>query len=77
MEFAEGGSKMELKPCPFCGNKFISTKFADTSFLGMKSNIYAFYCECFDCGAMTRFYRTREAATNAWNTRTNIQEVQS
>ena len=55
---------VKLKPCPFCGSKFIQT-----------IKIIGYSVKCFDCGAITGPYNKRENAVKAWNTRANTIPV--
>ena len=55
----------KLKPCPFCGNDFISV----VSF----GNRDGYYVVCRDCCATSGWRETKEQARAAWNRR--IQEA--
>ena len=52
----------ELKPCPFCGGS--PYKLWDNK----DGNV--FWVSCFECGAKTARYKTREDSYAAWNKRT-------
>lgn len=47
-----------LKPCPFCGWGTI-----------VDNGIFYHYCECNDCHARTKKYKTKAEAIDAWNMR--------
>lgn len=50
---------MELKKCPFCGEKAIAVE--------IFRNICVVGCE--RCKAITDYFRTKEQAAEAWNRR--------
>lgn len=52
---------IELKPCPFCGEK-------EKVYLRATLNETGFWVECVACGTSQRI-RNREVAIEAWNTR--------
>ena len=52
----------EVKPCPFCGGR--PYKLWDNK----DGNV--FWLSCFECGAKTARYKTREDSYAAWNKRT-------
>ena len=52
---------MELKPCPFCGNEYVSVIPAvDKS---------AWWCKCEDCGVETKCFKAKLEAIDFWNQR--------
>lgn len=58
-------SKVELKPCPFCGGKSWVIKIPNES-----NKKYVVVCKDDDCGAsLGNYSETREEAINAWNKR--------
>lgn len=58
-------SKVELKPCPFCGGKSWVVKIPNES-----NKKYVVVCKDDDCGAsLGNYSETREEAINAWNKR--------
>ena len=50
----------KLKPCPFCGNEDVHTKFIDRVMAAV---------ECNYCGARGPVIYLELSATDAWNTR--------
>ena len=65
--------KIELKPCPFCGEIPIVVK--DKRYPGNSNGIDAWHIECrnYECviyGADGVYFRTRKAALIHWNRRT-------
>jgi hypothetical protein len=83
-----GISKIELKPCPFCGNKTL--KFAVVNNSNDCGNHDTDACPCKDveqcgfiyvvcvaqkggCGASSGYYDTPEEAVQAWNRRAGEQ----
>jgi len=61
-------NETELMPCPFCGED--GTKDDDGLPLAYYSRCMKYrYCECDNCGAMTRECDTRDDAIASWNTR--------
>lgn len=58
----------ELKPCPFCGSKWTQARYINHPF--DEHHVYGGYRgECTDCGVITKAYKTREEAVDAWNMR--------
>lgn len=54
---------IELKPCPFCGNEYISViPSVDKT---------AWWCKCEECEVTTPCYHNKDAAITAWNRREN------
>lgn len=53
-------SKIELKPCPFCGSDDV------TWFYGLEDENYV---ECLDCSAKVESYNGLEDAIAGWNAR--------
>ena len=49
---------MELKPCPFCGNKHV--RIVDN---------HGWWCTCDSCDSLGPFKASIEEAITAWNTR--------
>jgi len=61
-------SKVELKPCPFCGGKSWVLKIPNES-----NKKYVVVCKDDDCGAsLGNYSETREKAINAWNRRVTM-----
>ena len=58
-----------LKPCPFCGGKakVQEYKFPRTTTEDM--TIYYVYCTSKDCKAFVSYFKTKDEAVEAWNTR--------
>lgn len=58
---------IELKPCPFCGNKMVAVA---RSFVGI------YMIKCFKCGATTSFQgkEEKEEASEAWNNRLKTEK---
>ena len=56
---------MELRPCPFCGNKAYLRSFSGSLFKKTK----AFYVECFTCRVRTSMEIDAEYAVKVWNRR--------
>ena len=62
-----------LKPCPFCGSKWIVAKYVNNPF--DKNHIYGGYATyCDDCCCITNNFKTIEEAVEAWNRRTTYEE---
>ena len=59
-EIAAKQTKLELKPCPFCGGK------AEVIGSGKYSDYLA---KCSSCGATSEYKSTPEEAAEAWNKR--------
>ena len=58
----------KLKPCPFCGSKWVQVRYINNPF--DKNHVYGGYRgECTDCYVSTKACRTREEATENWNRR--------
>ena len=62
---------MELKPCPFCGNEDVGI--AVGAYCNYE-NIF-FFAVCDNCGSMTKSFRNRDYAENAWNRRAAENEL--
>lgn len=60
-------SKIELKPCPFCGGK--------AAVINSGVMIGQVYIACRDCYANTKSDSTVEKAMEAWNRRTHKVKV--
>ena len=63
----------ELKPCPFCGGKNVST--FEEQFISLTTRWYV--CQCEECGIFSRIDRggsTEQEAIDAWNRRVGEQE---
>jgi Lar family restriction alleviation protein len=56
---------MDLKPCPFCGNREVGV--SETA-IGNYQNIF-FLVRCDKCGARTTLFRDGDKAEEAWNRR--------
>jgi Lar family restriction alleviation protein len=56
-------SKLELKPCPFCGGK---ASFVDDGHYG--------FCECSDCGAKSGGYVFDDTVTALMNRNATVRE---
>lgn len=67
------GEMMELKSCPFCGNrnieKHIATQYDDESGLQPVRTFFSAVCSC--CGCRTSSFHEWENVVNAWNRRAN------
>lgn len=60
--------QIKLKPCPFCDSTEIKLTLCEQT--NIKYEFEAAMCYvCCNCGATGGAYRTKENATNAWNTR--------
>ena len=59
----------ELKPCPFCGNKFIEIMHCHTPAVDPKRRLPYFPIGCSECGAWIECESTEEEAIEAWNRR--------
>ena len=57
--------EIELKPCPFCGEK-ANIEINDTFFMGLEPKYMAM---CTWCSGNSGWYETDEEATEAWNRR--------
>ena len=55
-------TKIELKPCPFCGERKIELDKPDLLF-------YGWFCQCPNCKATIAYNGTRESAIEKWNHR--------
>lgn len=55
--------EFKLKPCPFCGGT------AGTIGDSVVEEDPAFWVRCWECGAETSVYNTKEEAIEAWNRR--------
>lgn len=68
-----GGDTVELKPCPFCGNrnieKHIATQYDDESGLQPVRTFFSAVCSC--CGCRTASFHELGNVENAWNMRAN------
>lgn len=60
-------NEIELKPCPFCGEKYICATPIRTK--------RPWRIICSNCKARTWFYETIDDAVNAWNKRWLPKEV--
>lgn len=61
-------NEIELKPCPFCGSKWVQARYINHPF--DVHHVYGGYRgECADCGVTTKAYKTRAEAVAAWNMR--------
>ena len=73
---------MELKPCPFCGEKAFAwfctfngkhkAKSGTQKLWGMPTDHYLI--ECKRCGIRTKVYASKKGAFNAWNRRAGNSE---
>ena len=54
----------DLKPCPFCGDKYISI-----SRKGYGVSVGCNSAGCFGCHVYSREFESKEKAINAWNRR--------
>ena len=80
VEFAKGGVKMELKPCPFCGSEVELKRYPLRRFSGC----YMFNIRCEKCGCRihlgethTLYISEKEAKNNAitaWNRRAEVKD---
>ena len=55
-------TKIELKPCPFCGERKIELDKPDLLF-------YGWFCQCPNCKATIAYNGTRESVIEKWNRR--------
>lgn len=76
----------ELKPCPFCGSKYVKVKQCDADHV-LKKYHGKYFAGCVNCGITTPLFnwnktrsplinesnknKAREKAINAWNRRAN------
>ena len=60
-------SSTENQPCPFCGGDEVEIYEYYGEAAGFKYG--GFYPECTTCGCRLDYYRSREAALDAWNRR--------
>lgn len=51
---------IDLKPCPFCGGK---------AYIVDGGKDYSFFAGCSNCCSYTEFFKTKDEALAAWNTR--------
>lgn len=61
---------MELKPCPFCGNKHVS-KFMKVMPMRWRREIflYGVSCDNLKCNARIQGFLSKKDAATAWNRR--------
>lgn len=55
-----------LKPCPFCSNKYINLEFIRTE---DRTGIEGAFIECPVCGIETMIFEDPDKAIEFWNTR--------
>jgi len=61
--------KVDLIPCPFCGEKAkINTKHPVLP-TGKKDTFYQVQCSKRECGIMTKWWYPKQAAVATWNNR--------
>lgn len=60
----------DLRPCPFCGGEVVPFH-AKSDELQMDLG-YRFFCKN-DCCMQVRFYKTKQEAVAAWNTRIDYE----
>lgn len=55
---------LELKPCPFCGEKYVVRNHNST---------FGWFIACTKCGARTDYRGSKGASTIAWNRRADVE----
>ena len=60
----------ELKPCPFCGSKYINVNYIREHDLWI---VEGAYIECPNCGVNTRIFDDPDEAIEFWNRRSDKQ----
>lgn len=59
----------ELKPCPFCGGKYVQVRYIGGEWQEPSAFVSGYRGECCSCYAITAAYGTEAEAAAAWNTR--------
>lgn len=58
----------DLKPCPFCGSKYINM-----NYIREDDVLEGAYVECANCGVSTRIYDDPDEVVEFWNRRSDEQ----
>ena len=65
----EGVSMSDLKPCPFCGSRYINM-----NYIREDDVLEGAYVECANCGVSTRIYDDPDEVVEFWNRRSNAED---
>ncbi len=60
----EGVSMSDLRPCPFCGSRYINM-----NYIREDGILEGAYVECANCGVSTRIYDDPDEVVEFWNRR--------